>query len=605
MHPGHPGGQALLEKIIREEKISKEEQERVRTREEENQRKEKLRSQKEQIKLHLKQAEGQIKGKQFDRAKEEIGKALEIEGDHTEVEKLLARLNKVQEDVKMKDEARARATDEAEAKRKAEEATKVKEEADARIKAEEKSKQEAEEARQRAQEKIRKETSQEDQKQKKGLLLSKFSKEKKLESTVTPGGEQLNIQEKEATKKTGAKPMLNLSALYKGKERLKKIDLKNIDLKKIKKNYIWILLGILIVTFALAHTIGKLKQVFFKGPKEDQKTSQFADTVPVKVYKVKRMDFKDTLPVLGRIEGFKEIELRFHESGILESFNFEEGERILEGDIIASLDQKDALLKLKYASLEMEKTQRLLEIGGVDKMASDQKKLEYESAKRDLEKTNTYAPSDGYLGSKEKQTGGLVTPQEKIGTFVDFSEVYATFDVIEEDSPKVELGQNAEIFLDAYPGASYTGTVDMKSPMVEGRTRTQKIKIELTNEEDELRPGMFARAILNTYEKKDALIIPASSFKKVENKYFVYIVHPDEEEVEGLVEEGGLVEDADLAGSQTGTVEEREIKIEYLTHDVAEVGEGLKEGELVIRELHQEYKDQDKVEITEIQETIF
>ena len=378
---------------------------------------------------------------------------------------------------------------------------------------------------------------------------------------------------------------------------LKKIDLKKIDVKKIKKNYIWILLGILVATFILSRTIGKIKQVFFKM-KEEKEMVEFLETMPVKVYKVKKMDFKDTLPVMGRIEGFKEIELRFDSKGVLESFNFEEGERILEGDIIASVDQKDALLKLKYASLELEKSKKLYELGGVDKVAVEQKQLEYESAKRDLEKTNIYAPSDGYLGSKEKDVGAYVTSQDKVGTFVDFSEVYAAFDVIEEDSPKMELGQTAEIFLDAYPGSSFSGTVDMVSPMIEGRTRTQKIKIELPNEENELKPGMFARAIINTYEKKDALIIPASSFKKKENSYYVYVVHPESEEEEKEQEEG-------LIERETGIVEEREIVIEYLTHDVAEVGEGLKEGELVIRELHQEYRDKDKVEITEIQETIF
>jgi membrane fusion protein (multidrug efflux system) len=315
------------------------------------------------------------------------------------------------------------------------------------------------------------------------------------------------------------------------------------------------------------------------------------------------MDFKDTLPVMGRIEGFKEIELRFDGKGILESFNFEEGERILEGDIIASLDQKDALLKLKYASLELEKSKSLFDLGGIDKIAVEQKKLEYESAKRDLEKTNIYAPSDGYLGSKEKNAGTFITSQDKIGTFVDFGEVYASFDVIEEDSPKMELGQTVEIFLDAYPGTSYSGTVDMVAPMIEGRTRTQKIKIELSNDENELKPGMFARAIINTYEKKDALIIPASSFKKQENQYFVYVVHPEEaEETEG---EEAPAESAEADGIGVGIVEERAIEIEYLTHDVAEIAKGIEEGELIIRELHQEYKDQDKVEITEVQETLF
>jgi membrane fusion protein (multidrug efflux system) len=378
--------------------------------------------------------------------------------------------------------------------------------------------------------------------------------------------------------------------------KLKEIDLKKlkeIDRTKIKKNYIWILAGILVVVLILTRTIGAIKRAIFKA-KEVKEMVEFMETVPVKVYKVKRMDFKDTLPVLGRIEGFKEIDLKFDSKGVLESFNFEEGERILEGDIIASLDQKDALLKLKYAAIELEKTQKLYDLGGVDRVALEQKKLEYESAKRDLEKTNIYAPSDGYLGSREKDPGSYVTPQDKVGIFVDFSEVYASFDVIEEDSPKIELGQSAEIYLDAFPGDTYTGTLDTVSPMIEGRTRTQNVKVELDNEENKLRPGMFARAIINTYEKRDALIIPAASFKKKAQQYFVYVVHREEKEKK----EGAPMGDE-------GTVEEREIQIGYLTYDMAEVEKGLKEGELIIRELHQEFKDKDKVEITEVQETIF
>ena len=393
---------------------------------------------------------------------------------------------------------------------------------------------------------------------------------------------------------------VNLSKINFNKIKLKNIDFSKINIATLKKNYIWIIAGVLILTFLLTRTIGKMRQIF-KGKVEEGKVMEIVETIPVKVYKVKLMDFKDTLPVMGRVEGFKTIELRFDGKGKLESFNFEEGERILEGDIIASLDQKDALLKLKYAGLEMSKSKKLYEIGGIDKLAYDQKRLEYESAKRDLEKTNIYAPSDGYLGSKETHTGAFVTSQDKLGTFVEYSNVYAVFDVIEEDSSKIELGQNTEIFLDAYPGASYTGTIDMVSPMIEGRTRTQKIKIELENEDQKLKPGMFARSIINTYEKKDALIVPSSSFKREENKYYVYVVHPEEKEITDEVDETEEDEDA----GETGVIEQREIEIEYLTHDMAEIGKGLKEGELIIRELHRQYKDKDKVEITEVQETIF
>ncbi len=386
--------------------------------------------------------------------------------------------------------------------------------------------------------------------------------------------------------------------------KAKFLKLPKVSLSGIKKNYIWITLGILIAVIVLSRGVIKIKQVFFTE-KVKREILEIVETIPVKVYKAKRMDFKDSLPVMGRIEGFREIEIRIDGKGILESFNFEEGERILEGDIIASIDQKDALLKLKYAGLEMQKAKKLYEIGGVEKMALDQKKLEYESAKRDLEKTNIYAPGDGYLGSKEKDSGAFITSQDKIGTFVDFREVYAAFDVIEEDSSKIELGQNVEVFLDAYPSAEYSGTIDRISPMIEGRTRTQKVKVELDNEDDQMKPGMFARAIINTYEKKDALIIPSSAFKKQENRYFVYVVHPMEEVEAEDVEENGDNLETGQTSDEVGVVEQREIDIEYLTHDVAEVSHGLEPGELIIRELHREYKDKERVEITEVQETMF
>jgi len=420
---------------------------------------------------------------------------------------------------------------------------------------------------------------------------------------------------------------LNIPAVFKA---IKSFNIKKLDVHTIKKNYFWILLGVLIVSLVFIKTAGYIKSVMTRAEKAKEMV-EFVETIPVKVYKVKRMDFKDTLPVMGRVEGFKEIELKFETSGIIESFNFEEGERILEGDIIASLSQKDALLKLKYAALEMEKAQKIYDLGGHDKVAVEQKKLEYESAKRDLEKTNIYASADGYLGSRDKNAGSYISSQDKVGTFVDFTKVYGTFDVIEEDSPKVSMGQNVEIFIDAVQGETFAGTVDMISPMIEGRTRTQKVKVELDNEKSELKPGMFARGIINTYEKKDALIIPSAAFKKKEQKYYVYVIHPAEEgEGEEVAAEGteqkdekkpekkkevkkekrGKEKEKEEAAEEAekkneGIVEEREVEIAYLTHDMAEIGKGLEEGELIIRELHQEYKDKDKVEITEVQETIF
>ena len=366
----------------------------------------------------------------------------------------------------------------------------------------------------------------------------------------------------------------------------------------VKRNYIIIIVVILLAGLILSRTIGDIQKIIFKRkpPQEIAELELVGEAIPVKAYKLKRISFKDTLPVMGNIKGVREIELKFETNGILESFNFEEGERIQEGDIIANLNQRDALLKLKYAELEVEKVKKLFDVGGVGKIRLEQVRLEYESAKSDFEKTNIYATTDGLLGSQDIDVGAYVTPNDKVGIFVDIGDVYAEFNVIERDSPKLKLGQKGEIFVDAYPNKSFRGTVDSISPIVEGRTRTQNIKIELKNPELDLKPGMFVRALISTYENDNALIVPTSAFKKKDADYFVYVVHKKKKPVE---------EEGKEAILETGTIEVRKIQIAYLTQDVAEIAKGLEEGELVVVEAFQDFKDKEIVEISEVQETIF
>ncbi|MEI6863631.1 MAG: efflux RND transporter periplasmic adaptor subunit, partial [Candidatus Omnitrophota bacterium] len=302
-----------------------------------------------------------------------------------------------------------------------------------------------------------------------------------------------------------------------------------------KKRLIFIGLAAVVIIVILVRTTGNITKVLFKkksaaAAKAPGVTFE-EEAMPVKVFKVKKTDFKDTLPAIGNIKGFKEIDLRFQVQGIIESFNFEEGEKIQEGDIIASLVQRDALLKLKYAEIELSKNAKLFELGGISQIKMDQSKLEYESAKSDLDKTNIYAPSNGLLGSRTMDVGSYVNPgstNDKIGAFVDIDKVYAEFSIIEKDVPKVSLGQKAEIFVDAYPTKTFAGVIDRISPIIEGRSRTENIKVELDNKEGLLKPGMFVRALIATYEKKDVIVIPSSGLKKKENDYISYLVIKEE-----------------------------------------------------------------------------
>ncbi len=403
-----------------------------------------------------------------------------------------------------------------------------------------------------------------------------------------------------------------------------KMDLKD---KGTKKKFIIIALAAVVVIIILAKTTSNLQSVLFKkkgGPAGKAPAVSFEEgATPVKVYKVKRTDFRDTLPCLGNIKGYKEIDLKFQVPGILESFNFEEGEKVQEGDIIASLIQRDALLKLKYAEIELKKNQQLFEMGAINPIKLEQAKLEYESAKSDLDKTNIYAMSNGVLATRGMDAGSYFNPNEtgdKVGVFVSVDKVYAEFNVIEKDVPKVMVGQKVDVFCDAYPTKSFSGTIDRLSPIIEGRSRTETIKVELDNKEGLLKPGMFVRALAYTYEKKDALVVPSSAMKKKETEYFVYLVNREEAKPQAETKPKTEAKKFSLFGGKKakkaeepkpemkekepefGIVEIRKIKVGYTTQDLIEVEEGLKEDDLVITEVQEEFKDKAKVEISEVQE---
>src|SRR3989338_5555434 len=102
--------------------------------------------------------------------------------------------------------------------------------------------------------------------------------------------------------------------------------IKGFDLKKakLKKQHLFGVLIAVVVIVILARTTGNIQKVLFRKAPAKAPTLTFEDEAsPVKAFKVRKMDFKDTLPAIGNIKGFKEVDLKFQTSGIMESFNFE------------------------------------------------------------------------------------------------------------------------------------------------------------------------------------------------------------------------------------------------------------------------------------------
>lgn len=341
--------------------------------------------------------------------------------------------------------------------------------------------------------------------------------------------------------------------------------------------------------------------------------------IPVRALKVKATDFNDILPVMGTVKGKTEIKLKFENNGIIQKIYFREGEKIKKGNLIASLDPKDAQLKFTYVKNKFNSVQaaykstqkklevhkQLYEAGAIIKSKLEEIELECESAKfqvesarsemelaeNELQKTFLYASKDGVMGPRQAEEGEFTTPQDKVGSVFEIDEVYVEVGVVERDINKIKLGQKAKVYVDAYPNNAFEGNVDRIYPVVEGKSRTLTVKIKMPNPDGLLFPGMFSRAEIFICELKGALIVPAASLIPA-GKGINLIPLISQETLEKTEAE-----------AQIGTLQLRRVKVGYLTIDYAQITEGLKTGDLVVIEAQGEPKDNARVKIIGIEES--
>lgn len=326
-----------------------------------------------------------------------------------------------------------------------------------------------------------------------------------------------------------------------------------------------------------------------EGDNESEEAQEGAgeSKIPVTVFKAFRTGFRDTLPALGTLKGSRETKLGFEKSGVIKSFNYEEGDLVPKDALICSLQKDESEIKVRQAESKLaeakanlalgknklERAAQKYEIGGTSKSIYEEAMLEYEksthqveSAKIELEneklelsKCDIYAPYEGILGNKYVDVGETITMNTLVCDLIDVDYMLVEIGIVERDIEKIKIGQRVSIFVDAYPEREFIGTVENIAPVVEGQSRTFSVEIKLANAQKLLLPGMFSRVRINVFEKQNALVIPSSAIIRQKNKFSVFVVDPNS---------FGLTE--------------RPVQLEYATTDYAVISRGLKEGEMVV-----------------------
>jgi RND family efflux transporter MFP subunit len=166
------------------------------------------------------------------------------------------------------------------------------------------------------------------------------------------------------------------------------------------------------------------------------------------------------------------------------------------------------------------------------------------------------APFNGLVAERVVSVGDYVTKGMKVAVVVRVNPLRVQLTVPEQFVAAVAVGAPVSFQVDAYPGRSFVGKVRYLSPTLEATQRSLTVEAVVENPANELKPGLFATALIEEQARTPGVVVPATAVHTAGGTSRVYVVAGDR-------------------------VEERIVTVGQTMNAVTEVTNGLKAGERV------------------------
>lgn len=329
----------------------------------------------------------------------------------------------------------------------------------------------------------------------------------------------------------------------------------------------------------------------------------------------------NTLTVAGEFLPYQEVELHAKVAGYVRRINVDIGDKVKEGQVLATLDVPELQAQVQGAQAGVRETQAEIVRATNDvtrakanyaalhsaaarlKQASDarpgliaQQELDDAQAK-DQESAAQVDAAKSAFEVKQQQLGVSQAQQQQVSSMADYSRITAPFSgvitwryadtgaliqagtsnagsapvvkiaqistlrlrlpVPEAIAPYVHDGDTATIRIDAL-NRTITGKVSRSTNALDPATRTMQVEVDVPNTDGALSPGMYAEVTLNVKRTGDALVVPIQAVDREGPQPVVLVVNPQ------------------------NRVEKRIVQTDVATANRVEILSGVREGEQVI-----------------------
>jgi RND family efflux transporter MFP subunit len=263
--------------------------------------------------------------------------------------------------------------------------------------------------------------------------------------------------------------------------------------------------------------------------------------IPVKTMKISSADSVGLINTTGLITTEDEAKCAFKIGGVIDHIYVKEGQRFHKGQLLASLKQTEIESGVLQAQLNLDKANRDYQRAGnlykdsvatLEQLQNSKTALDVAQKQLDAVAFNKqyafiYAEQDGFVATKIANEGEVITggsPVLAINVNEGSNGWVLKAGLSDKEWAAVEIGDTAEVLIDAYPSQKFDARVTKKALAADLVSGSFEVELTLSLEKNLPAAGMYAKAAITTNKVISQKWIPYSAMIEADgNKAFVFV----------------------------------------------------------------------------------
>ncbi|MFD2569743.1 efflux RND transporter periplasmic adaptor subunit [Spirosoma soli] len=316
------------------------------------------------------------------------------------------------------------------------------------------------------------------------------------------------------------------------------------------------------------------------------------------VFTLKKGQLSSSLQVPGELVAFRDVDIYAKVSGYIKNLYVDVGSEVKQGQMLALAEAPELNAQLASAQSKLKAQEalsiasranyeRILEAskfsGAVSKNDVDQAlakrnadlaQLEAaKSAYREVADQKKYleirAPFNGIISARNASTGAYIGPAGKGSEFPLFvlteqKKLRLVISVPEAYTGYVNMNDVVSFSVKAFPDKKFTGQVKRQAGALDKRLRSERVEVDVTNNDKKLLPGMIAEVSLPLPTRNNALIVPESAI--INSTTGVYVIRINNRKAEWVPIKKGL--EADDKAEVFGQLKEGDQLVSTATEEI-------------------------------------